>query len=83
MSESSLYHNFKKVTLMSPLQFQKTLRLEEARRMLLTQGLDASDVAFAVGYESPSQFSREYVRMFGLPPKTYAKTVHHDAENIA
>lgn len=74
MSESSLYHNFKKVTLLSPLQFQKNLRLEEARRILLTHDIDASDVAFAVGYESPSQFSREYARMFGLPPKMYAKT---------
>ncbi|ATB70193.1 HTH-type transcriptional activator RhaS [Sulfurospirillum diekertiae] len=83
MSESSLYHNFKKVTMLSPLQFQKTLRLEEARRILLTQDLEATEVAFAVGYESPSQFSREYARMFGLPPKTYAKTIHEDTEDIA
>lgn len=83
MSESSLYHNFKKVTMLSPLQFQKTLRLEEARRMLLTQDLEATEIAFAVGYESPSQFSREYARMFGLPPKMYAKTVQEDTEDIA
>ncbi|WP_041960367.1 AraC family transcriptional regulator [Sulfurospirillum arsenophilum] len=83
MSESSLYHNFKKVTMLSPLQFQKTLRLEEARRMLLTQNIEATEVAFAVGYESPSQFSREYARMFGLPPKMYAKTVQEDAEDIS
>jgi len=83
MSESSLYHNFKKVTLLSPLQFQKTLRLEEARRMLLTQDLEATHVAFAVGYESPSQFSREYARMFGLPPKAYAKTIQEDIEDIS
>lgn len=83
MSESSLYHNFKKVTMLSPLQFQKTLRLEEARRMLLTQNIEATEVAFAVGYESPSQFSREYARMFGLPPKTYAKTVQEDTEGVA
>lgn len=83
MSESSLYHNFKKVTMLSPLQFQKTLRLEEARRMLLTQNIEATEVAFAVGYESPSQFSREYARMFGLPPKMYAKTVQEDTEDIA
>lgn len=69
MSESSLYHNFKKVTAMTPLEFQKSLRLREARQMLLNQNIDASEVAFAVGYESPSQFSREYSRMFGLPPK--------------
>jgi len=83
MSESSLYHNFKRVTMLSPLQFQKTLRLEEARRILLTQDIEATEVAFAVGYESPSQFSREYARMFGLPPKTYAKTVHDNTEDIA
>lgn len=83
MSESSLYHNFKKVTMLSPLQFQKTLRLEEARRMLLSQNIDASDIAFAVGYESPSQFSREYARMFGLPPKAYAKNIQEDPEEIA
>lgn len=69
MSESSLYANFKKITDMSPLQFQKTLRLQEARRKLMMQEIDASQVAFEVGYESPSQFSREYARMYGLPPK--------------
>ena len=78
MSESSLYHNFKKVTLMSPLQFQKTLRLEEARRILLSQNREATEIAFAVGYESPSQFSREYARMFGLPPKAHAKTIQEE-----
>ena len=83
MSESSLYHNFKKITMLSPLQFQKILRLEEARRMLLSQKLEATQVAFAVGYESPSQFSREYARMFGLPPKMYAKTIQEDPENVA
>lgn len=70
MSESSLYHNFKKVTAMSPLQFQKNLRLHEARQILLACEVDAAQVAFDVGYESPSQFSREYSRLFGLPPKT-------------
>lgn len=83
MSESSMYHNFKKITMLSPLQFQKTLRLEEARRMLLSQNLEATQIAFAVGYESPSQFSREYTRMFGLPPKTYAKTIQEDTKEIA
>lgn len=75
MSESSLYHNFKKVTLFSPLQFQKTLRLQEARHIILTQDLDVGDIAFAVGYESPSHFSREYSRMFGLSPKAHMKLV--------
>lgn len=73
MSESSLYHNFKKVTLLSPLQFQKTLRLQEARHIMLTQDIDVGEVAFCVGYESPSQFSREYSRMFGLSPKAQMK----------
>jgi len=68
MSESSLYQNFKKITAMSPLQFQKNLRLQEARQLLMSQNIEAAQVAFAVGYESPSQFSREYARMFGLPP---------------
>ena len=69
MSESSLYANFKKITGMSPLQFQKSLRLQEARQLLMSQDIEAAQVAFEVGYESPSQFSREYARMFGLPPK--------------
>ncbi|MFD1171781.1 AraC family transcriptional regulator [Oceanobacillus picturae] len=69
MSVSSLYRYFTEVTTMSPIQFQKRLRLQEARSLLLAESLDAADVAFRVGYESPSQFSREYSRMFGLPPK--------------
>ncbi|GFP75222.1 AraC family transcriptional regulator [Clostridium fungisolvens] len=68
MSPSSLHHHFKKVTAMSPLQYQKQVRLQEARRLLLSETLEAADAAFQVGYESPSQFSREYSRMFGLPP---------------
>lgn len=72
MSESSLYQNFKTITSMSPIQFQKKIRLEEAKLMLLNQNVDASEVAFAVGYESPSQFSREYSRMFGMSPKAHA-----------
>ena len=80
MSESSLYHNFKKVTMLSPLQYQKTLRLEEARHMILTQRLDISDVAFNVGYESPSQFSREYSRMFGLSPKAHMQTIKQSVD---
>lgn len=68
MSVPSLHRHFKEVTAMSPIQFQKQLRLQEARRLLLAESTDAADVAFRVGYESPSQFSREYSRMFGLPP---------------
>lgn len=70
MSESALYHSFKQVTYMSPLQFQKKLRLHEARLLMLREGLDASTASYRVGYESPSQFSREYSRMFGAPPRT-------------
>ncbi|MEH7494722.1 AraC family transcriptional regulator [Neobacillus niacini] len=69
MGVSSLHRHFKDVTAMSPIQFQKQLRLQEARHLLLTEATDAADVAFRVGYESPSQFSREYSRLFGLPPK--------------
>jgi len=56
------------VTALSPLQYQKHLRLHEARRLMLTEQLDAATAAFEVGYESPSQFSREYNRLFGAPP---------------
>ncbi|MEW5250985.1 AraC family transcriptional regulator [Microbulbifer sp. 2201CG32-9] len=69
MSESSLYHSFKQITRMSPLQFQKRLRLNEARRLMLSEGLEAASASYRVGYESPSHFSREYSRMFGLPPR--------------
>ncbi|WP_299094277.1 AraC family transcriptional regulator [uncultured Metabacillus sp.] len=69
MSAASLHRHFKEITAMSPIQFQKQLRLQEARRLLLSESTDAADVAFRVGYESPSQFSREYSRMFGLPPR--------------
>jgi AraC-like DNA-binding protein len=68
MSVSSLHHRFKAVTVMSPLQYQKQIRLLEARRLLLAGDSEAATVAFKVGYESPSQFSREYRRFFGAPP---------------
>jgi transcriptional regulator GlxA family with amidase domain len=68
MSTSTFHHHFRAVTAMSPLQYQKWLRLNEARRLMLTENQDAATVAFQVGYESPSQFSREYRRLFGEPP---------------
>ena len=68
MSPSALHLHFKAVTTYSPLQYQKQLRLQEARRLILAQSLDAAAAAFSVGYESPSQFSREYRRLFGAPP---------------
>ncbi|QCU91067.1 AraC family transcriptional regulator [Thiomicrorhabdus sediminis] len=72
LSESSLYASFKKITTMSPLQFQKTLRLQEARNMIQFQSFSVTETAYKVGYESPSQFSREYSRMYGLSPKADA-----------
>lgn len=68
MSPSSFHRHFKAVTAMSPLQYQKQIRLQEARRLLLSQHADAASVGFTVGYQSPSQFSREYARLFGIPP---------------
>lgn len=68
MSPSSFYEHFRAATSLSPLQFQKQLRLIEARRLMTVEGLSASTAAFAVGYESAQQFTREYRRMFGLPP---------------
>jgi AraC-like DNA-binding protein len=69
MSPSSFHQHFRAMTALSPLQYQKQLRLQEARRLMLTERLDAATAAFRVGYESPSQFSREYGRMFGAPPR--------------
>jgi AraC-like DNA-binding protein len=68
MSRSTLNHHFRGLTAMSPLQFQKQLRLHAARQKMLTDELDAASAAFEVGYESPSQFNREYKRFFGQPP---------------
>jgi AraC-like DNA-binding protein len=68
MSASTFHHHFRALTAMSPLQYQKRLRLTEARRLMLADRLDASSAAFRVGYESASQFSREYSRQFGAPP---------------
>jgi AraC-like DNA-binding protein len=68
MSVSGFHHHFKAVTAMSPLQFQKRLRLQEARRLMLGEGLDATSVAYRVGYHNDSHFSREYKSLFGLPP---------------
>ena len=69
MSVSGFYHHFKSVTATSPSQFHKQIRLQEARRMMLGEDLDASNAGFRVGYENPSSFSREYKMLFGSPPR--------------
>jgi AraC-like DNA-binding protein len=68
MGVSTLHHQFRSLTAMSPLQYQKQLRLHVARERMLHAGLDAASAAFEVGYESASQFNREYSRFFGQPP---------------
>lgn len=78
MSPSSFHHHFKTLTSISPLRYQKQLRLLEARRMMVTEGVNAGVAAIAVGYESPSQFSREYARMFGAPPRRETQRAKSD-----
>lgn len=68
MSRSTFHAHFKAVTSMTPLEFRSQLRLQEARRLMVAEAIDAADAGYRVGYESPSQFSRHYLRMFGLPP---------------
>nr|WP_229696469.1 AraC family transcriptional regulator [Paenibacillus albidus] len=82
MSPSSLHKHFKKVTAISPLQYQKAIRLQTARRLLLSDGLEAANVGFRVGYESPSQFSREYGRMFGRPPMSDVKHLRNSLSTL-
>ena len=74
MSPASFYRHFKRITSLSPLQYQKRLRLYEANRLMLVGNENAANAAYAVGYESPSQFSREYKRIFGDPPKRSLKS---------
>ena len=81
LSVSAFHNHFRSVTAMSPLQFQKRMRLNEARRLMLATNLDASRAAFEVGYESPSQFSREYSRLFGAPPMRDIKNLVQDSAN--
>lgn len=68
MSVSTFHNHFRKMTAMSPLQYQKQLRLQEARRLMLSESSDATTAAYEVGYESPTQFSRKYKRLFGSSP---------------
>ena len=75
MGVSTLHHHFRALTSMSPLQYQKQLRLHAARERMLMDGLDAASAAFEVGYESASQFNREYSRFFGQPPMRDIRTL--------
>ncbi len=79
MSVSSFHRHFRAVTSMSPIQFQKEIRLHEARARLLAEPGDVTGVGYAVGYDSPSQFSREYRRMFGVPPSRDARALRDAA----
>jgi len=83
MSTSTFHHHFRTLTAMSPLQYQKWLRLNEARRLMLTEHADAATAAYHVGYESPSQFSREYGRLFGAPPLRDITSLRQMASNEA
>ncbi|HYE58951.1 MAG TPA: AraC family transcriptional regulator [Rhodothermales bacterium] len=82
MSASSLHHHFRTVTAMSPVQYQKRLRLQEARRLMLTGVSSAEAVADQVGYVSASQFSREYARLFGDPPRKDARRIRESAHGV-
>jgi len=75
MGVSTLHHHFRALTAMSPLQYQKQIRLQSARSLMLNNGLDAASAAFEVGYESATQFSREYSRFFGQPPMRDVRTL--------
>jgi transcriptional regulator GlxA family with amidase domain len=82
MGVSTLHHHFRSLTAMSPLQYQKHLRLHVARERMLNEGLDAASAAFEVGYESASQFSREYSRFFGQPPMRDVKSRRLDGAAV-
>nr|WP_315189278.1 AraC family transcriptional regulator [uncultured Albidiferax sp.] len=83
MSPSSFHQHFRSQTSLSPLQFQKQLRLIEARRLMLSEGVSASSAAFAVGYESVPQFTREYGRLFGLSPVRHTEAARSQARAVA
>jgi AraC-like DNA-binding protein len=83
MSMSTLHHHFRVLTSMSPLQYQKQLRLQAARQRMLVEGVDAASAAFSVGYESASQFNREYSRLFGLPPRKDVRNVRSTSHSPA
>lgn len=83
MSRSTFHAHFKAVTSMSPLEFRTQLRMQEARRLMVAEGLDAASAGYRVGYESPSQFSRDYARLFGAPPARDASRLRSEAPAAA
>lgn len=83
MGTSTFHHHFRSMTALSPLQYQKQLRLQEARRLMLAEHIDAASAGFQVGYESPSQFSREYSRLYGAPPVRDIITLRQQATNVS
>lgn len=83
MGTSTFHHHFRSMTALSPLQYQKQLRLQEARRLMLAEHTDAASAAFQVGYESPSQFSREYSRLYGAPPVRDIMTLRQQTTKIS
>ncbi|MCM5680672.1 AraC family transcriptional regulator [Schlegelella sp. S2-27] len=83
MGRSTFHAHFKAVTSMSPLEFRTQLRLQEARRLMVAEAMDAAGAGYRVGYESPSQFSRDYARMFGMPPAKDAGRLRGSAETAA
>lgn len=83
MSISSLHQHFKDVTGLTPIQYQKQLRLQEAHRLMVAEGANAGSAGFAVGYESPSQFTREYRRLFGAPPRQHLEQLQKSGTTLA
>lgn len=83
MGTSTFHHHFRRMTALSPLQYQKQLRLQEARKLMLIEHIDAASAAFQVGYESPSQFSREYSRLYGAPPVRNITTLRQQATSVS
>ena len=83
MSVSSFHSHFKAVIGLSPLQFQKRMRLQEARRLMLYEALDAAGAGYQVGYDDAAYFSREYKSLFGVPPKKDVERLREAAQTIS
>lgn len=81
MSRSTFHEHFRTVTAMSPIEFRIQLRMQEARRLMVSNAMDAPSAGFHVGYDSPSQFSRDYSRIFGSPPAKHAKLLRASTKN--